>query len=386
MENLKEKIRAEALRLGFSFVGFSKPHQTPHFSKFEEWLHRGVPSNLDYLGKKYVQDGRSSPSSLLNNAGSVLTLGIAYKDRSAGDGSNLPRNKTKGYLASYACLPDYHKLLKQKANKLSGYIKESFYPNLNTRFFVDSGPVMEKDFAFTSGLGWIGKNSLFLSPEFGSYCLLGCLFVNLDIELDLINNFDLCGSCTACIEACPTQAINQDKTIKADKCISYLTTNRERTIPPDLRKKFGNQLFGCDVCQQICPINKVNQIRMKQKLAIIKPINNNEVDLLSELFLTENEFLIKYANTPIVKLPFEFFLRNLIIVIGNSGSKVFFKHLVQFLIKHPSPLIRLTAAWALSQINFQTCISLFSEALKEENNIEVRAELELIMKNNLGKE
>ena len=234
MDLLKEKIKAEAIRLGFSFIGFAKPQQTPHYFQFEAWLGEERPAGLDYLGKKYVIDARKQPACLLENARTVITVGLAYPKPANGMGSENPDNAKYGELASYACLPDYHHWLKDKAKELVSFIKSIQSPSLNSRFFVDSGPVMEKDFAFLSGLGWIGKNSLLISPVFGSYCLLGCLFVDFELQPDCPDETDKCGECEICINACPTGAITSKRTINAKRCISYLTTSSKGIIPYEL--------------------------------------------------------------------------------------------------------------------------------------------------------
>ena len=350
MDLLKEKIKAEALRLGFSFIGFSKPQQTPHFSQYKTWRQGSNPEELGYLSKLYVMDARKQPAILLNNARSVITLGIAYLKQKDLDELDNPDKKNIGRIAAYACLPDYHHWLKDKSRKLISFIKNIKSPSINNRFFVDSGPVMEKDFAYLSGLGWIGKNSLFISPVFGSFCLLGCLFVDIELQPDQPDETDLCGDCAICIKSCPTSAITENRTIKASQCISYLTTSYKEEIPIEQCKKIGNNVFGCDICQIVCPLNfkdpKFNILQSN----VLRPIIGDKIDLSSELFFSEEMFLAKYSNTPVAKLPFELFLRNLIIAIGNSGNKDLIVPLTKVSNNHPFPIIKAATAWAIASL------------------------------------
>ena len=376
MDLLKEEIKAEALRLGFSLIGFSKPQQTPHFNQFDTWLKKGSHCNVDYLGKKYVREARYQPAILLENVKTVITLGIAFCNLEEVQDTFQQEKKDQGILASYACLPDYHQLFKEKSKELISFIKRVQSPSIKSKFFVDSGPVMEKDFAYLSGLGWIGKNSLFISPFFGSFCLLGCLFVDIELQPDHPDETDLCGDCEICIKACPTGAININRTIKASRCISFLTTNPKGVIPFELRQKIGNKVFGCDICQIVCPLNSSESNIINQQKFGIKPIIVNRIDLLSELFFSEKEYLAKYSKTPIAKLPHELFLRNLLIAIGNSGSIEFFDPLTNLLINDPSPIVRTTTAWALATIDSELSKDILLNAMIQEPDVEVRNEID----------
>ncbi len=344
MDMLKDKIKAEALRLGFSFIGFTKPQQTPHFSSFEYWLNEAIPEELHYLKKSYVINSRKEPEILLEDARSVIVLGIDYpKNTSPFNGSNS-EGKFFGQIAAYACLPDYHRWFKDRSRELISFMKALDYSSGMMKFFVDSGPVMEKDFAFQAGLGWIGKNSLFISPIFGSFCLLGCLFVDLDIEADLIDETDRCGKCDICVQACPTQAISNKRTIIANRCISFLTTNAKGYIPDQLCRKIGNHIYGCDICQSVCPLNKE---KLFEQNNLLEPIINAQVDILGELFIDESSYFEKYSLTPMVKLPREIYLRNLIIAAGNSGDKSLIYPLKKMIKIQSSSLLHRTANWAI---------------------------------------
>ena len=235
----------------------------------------------------------------------------------------ISERKKFGQIAAYACLPDYHRWFKDRTREFLSSLKVFNNSAVKTKLFVDSGPVMEKDFAYQAGLGWIGKNSLFISKVFGSFCLLGCLFVDFDLEPDTPDETDLCGECDLCIRSCPTQAISENRTINASRCISFLTTNARGDIPNHLCEKIGDHVFGCDICQSVCPLNMGKPIIKQKPNEFLSPIIENKVNLHDELLMSERSYSAKYSLTPIGKLPYEVFLRNLIIAAGNSGDKSF---------------------------------------------------------------
>jgi len=350
MDLLKEKIKAEAFRLGFSFIGFTKPQQTPHFSSFKNWLKGPLPEELDYLKKSYVVDSRKDPGCLSEDARSVIVLGIGYPEPTLPFAESDSERKIFGQIAAYACLPDYHRWFKDRIREFLSSLKELNNSAVRTKLFVDSGPVMEKDFAYQAGLGWIGKNSLFISKVFGSFCLLGCLFVDFGVEPDTLDDTDLCGECDLCIRSCPTQAISDNRTIHASSCISFLTTNVRGNIPNHLCEKIGDHVFGCDICQSVCPLNLGKPVFKQKPNGFLSPIIESKVNLLDELLMSERSCSAKYSSTPIGKLPYEVFLRNLIIAAGNSGEKSFVGSLKKIIEIHASSVIQSTAQWAIDSL------------------------------------
>jgi len=351
MDLRKEKIRAEALRLGFSFIGFSKPIQTPHFQAYENWHYELQPEELEYLKKKYVFDARKEPKTILKEVRTVIVLGKAYSKPVISITANISEPPKMGKIAAYACLPDYHHWFKDGSRELITFINSQDFSSGKMKFFVDSGPVMEKDFAFQAGLGWIGKNSLFISPIFGSLCLLGCLFVDVDLEVDVPVEKDLCGTCDLCIRSCPTQAISKQRTVSSSRCISFLNTNTRGDIPHILCKKIGDHVFGCDICQSVCPLNQDKPDRKNKQNDFLAPIIDDQINLLPEFFISESSYLEKYSPTPIGKLPLEVFLRNLIIASGNSGERSFMGPLKDLIKIHSSSLIHNAANWAIAALD-----------------------------------
>jgi len=350
MDLRKEKIKAEALRLGFSFIGFTQPRQTPHFSAYENWINVLLADELGYLQKKYVIDARKDPGLILAEARAVIVLGLAYPIPNLPNTASNSESNKYGQIAAYACLPDYHRWFKERTGELMSFLKAHNFSSGRMKFFVDSGPVMEKDFAYQAGLGWIGKNSLFISAIFGSFCLLGCLFLDLDLEPDITDGTDLCGECDLCIRSCPTQAISDRRTISANRCISFLTTSFRGNIPAHLCEKIGDHLFGCDICQEVCPLNKGKNIFNYDPNKLISPKVDNQVHLLNELLLSDRSYSAKYSLTPIGKLPHDVFQRNLMIALGNSGERSFIEPLKKMIKAHSSSGIQAAADWAIASL------------------------------------
>jgi len=312
MEDFKARIKAEAKRLGFSFLGVAQPKQTRHFKNYLEWVNKGGQGDLEYLAKDYVINGRRDPESLLKDAKSVIVAGIHYTPQIGWKDIYRPDNKEYGWIASYACLPDYHHTLRHLFQQLGLFIQKVAKKTVNTKIFIDSGPVMEKDFAYQAGLGWIGKNSLLISPLFGSYCLLGCMFIDIHFEPGAPIDVDICKDCEICIKACPTSCINSNRTIDASRCISYQTIENPSLIPDNIKKKLGGWVFGCDICQMVCPANRFLTNKQSEiYTSFVKPIINQKINLQEALFINKTDFIEKYGGTPVARIGFETFMRNI---------------------------------------------------------------------------
>jgi epoxyqueuosine reductase len=342
----QNEIKARASHLGFSFVGFTPAVQTPHFPQYVDFVANHTMGDLAFLSQSYVNKGREDPTSLLENAKSVIVLGVCYPSFN----SQIGHNNTDGIISAYAVLPDYHKIIKEKAIALMKEIEQISTARIDWRIFIDSGPMMEKDMAFAAGLGGIGKHSLCIHPDFGSFFFICCILTNLDItQMRTIPVKDLCGNCTLCEQACPTQCID-DHHIDVTRCISYLTTGHKGIIPRDRRSQLGLHVFGCDVCQTVCPYNKSsitpeNGYYFHTPHAIPASLKISE-----ELNHTPHTFKEKYNGTPILKIGFERYLRNIIIAAGNSMD-VGCVPALKRLISHDSDLVGIHAVWAYNQLS-----------------------------------
>ena len=243
------KIKSLASALGFSFCGISKAEfLKEEASQLEEWLKRGYHGKMAYMENHF--DKRLDPTLLVPGAKSVISLIYNYFPKKKLDGEDLK-------IAKYAYGEDYHYVLKDKLNEFLQCIREEI-GEINGRAFVDSGPVMERSWAKKGGIGWIGKNSLLLNKSMGSFFFLAELIIDLELEYDGPVK-DYCGTCTACMDACPTDAIPQPYVIDGSKCISYFTIELKEEIPASVKGKFDNWIFGCDICQDVCPWNSFSQ-------------------------------------------------------------------------------------------------------------------------------
>lgn len=340
------EIRAKAKNLGFSFVRFTDVEQSPHFHEYLDWLGRNQFGQMKFLNNSHVIESRRAPEQLLEGAKSIIVLGVNYSHPSSVINTEL---SDMGMIAAYAQYEDYHHVLKYKANELIESINNESAEKINYRIFIDSGPLMEKDFAFATGEGWIGRNSLFIHPEKGSFSFLCCIMVDQPLSDKTRSTRDLCGNCHLCEQACPTQCINGDHTINASRCISYLTIEHKGVIPKNLRTQMGNRVFGCDICQVVCPYNVRKTEKQNGKYFNLKNKQYHPVDLLSELTLSKESFTDKFKNTPILRLSYENYLRNIIIAAGNSQQTKFVNPLKMKLSKS-SEILRLHAIWALGRI------------------------------------
>jgi epoxyqueuosine reductase len=240
-------IKAEALRLGFDHCGISKAtFLRDHVSHLKTWLDKGLHGEMDYMSRYFEK--RLDPERLVSGTKSIISVIVSYHSgqRQADD--------TAPILSKYAYGKDYHHVIRKKLKKLLAYIHNEIHP-VKGRVFVDSAPVLDRAWAEKAGLGWIGKNSNLISSQFGSFVFIASVFIDLELEYDSPVR-DMCGSCTKCIAACPTQAIIRPKVIDSNRCISYLTIEYKGQLPESLKEKFHNRIFGCDICQDVCPWNR----------------------------------------------------------------------------------------------------------------------------------
>jgi len=247
-KQISDLIKNKAFEIGFNGVGIAKAEKIEGFQEIlSDWLQAGYHANMQYMERNV--DKRVDPTVLVSGAKSVISLITSYYPEKE-QPSELPK------IAKYAYGTDYHIVLKDKMQQLWDFI-EDFYPELEGRIFVDSAPVSDKLWAVKSGLGWIGKNSCLINKEIGSFVFISELIVNIELSYDEAYGLNFCGSCTKCIDNCPTKAIIEPGVIDSNKCISYQTIeNKELKIPEEFLGKFENSLFGCDICQDVCPWNK----------------------------------------------------------------------------------------------------------------------------------
>ena len=343
--DLKEAVKEKARQLGFILAGVTTPEPPPHISTFEHWLAHGHHGKMDYLASERSRLRRADPREILPECKSILVLATPYSPNRALSGAGgEDEAQGPGHLASYAWGDDYHDILPARMKELVQFVEEQVGRPVKNRWYTDTGPILERDLAQRAGIGWIGKNTCLIHPKHGSYFLLSEIFLDLVLEPDLPFLTDHCGTCRRCIEACPTDCILPNRTIDASRCISYLTIELKDDIPAELREKIGNWVFGCDVCQAVCPWNRFAD-PADPAFASDSPIHS----LTDELTLSAQEFNQRFKRSPIKRARRRGYLRNVAVVLGNTGD-MHALPVLQKALSDEEPMVREHAKWAIEKI------------------------------------
>lgn len=382
--NLTAKIRQHAGEVGFQSVGVCDASPSS-IGQFQEWLERGYAGEMDYLAGR--MDAYADMNLVLDGVRSIVVLTLPYRTSEPVE----PR-AGEGRVARYAWgTADYHDIIHSKLKLLQKRIAER-YPEVKTRGVVDTAPVLERDLATRAGLGWIGKNTLLLQPSHGSWFFLAALLLDAELTYDTPFATDHCGTCTACLDACPTDAFPQPYVLDATRCISYLTIEHRAAIPQDLRPGIGQWLFGCDVCQDVCPWNikdwqtaesprdKLSE-EPREKNQFEATDDGNPVNAIQWFELDEQQWRERFRKTPLWRAKRRGLLRNAAIVLGNqppsdAASTVLRKHL-----NDPESVIRGAVAWALRNNKTTAVRDALAAQLALELDADVRRELESAMGN-----
>lgn len=360
-------VKEAAQRLGFELVGVSPVKLPPHGESFAEWLRRGFSGELEYM--KRTEELRRDPHRLIPWAVSLVSVGMNY--HTPFFRSTVPQ-PLKGWISRYAWGDDYHELIKNKLDSLLDAIRRIYNAPVEGKAFVDSGPVLERNFAGLAGIGWIGKNTHLISPERGSWFFLGELFLSIPLAYDRPIR-DRCGKCDLCLKACPTRAFVGPYILDARRCISYLTIELKGSIPRHLRPLIGNYIFGCDICQEICPYNVKAQPTMEKAYSPRPGLH--APDLIPLLSLDEEEFRRRFRGSPILRAKRKGLLRNVAVALGNTKSREAVPALIKALDDRES-LVRGHVAWALGQIGSPEAIRALAKRLDVENDAAIRMEIE----------
>ncbi len=364
---LAEWIKDAARRLGFDLVGISPVGDPSHAGSFAEWLRRGLHGEMAYMER--TAGKRMHPGELLPWARSVVSVAMGYA-------TPHPREETpgdlRGWISRYAWGDDYHDALRRRLEALLASV-QAMAPGARGRAYVDAGPVLERDAAARAGLGWIGKNTLLLHPERGSWFFLGELFLDRELEYDRPMR-DRCGRCDLCLKACPTNAFVGPYILDARRCISYLTIELKGPIPRDLRPLVGTHIFGCDLCQDVCPYNAKNKATTAEP-AFQPRAGLRAPELIPLLALTEGDFRRRFAGSPITRAKRRGLLRNVCVALGNLKDPRAVPALARALREDPEPLVRAHAAWALGRIAAPEAQRALEEASRHEADEAVRREI-----------
>ena len=344
LEDLVKKIKAWGESLGFQQVAIVEPDLSQASERLHQWLADGFQGSMDWMAEH--GDKRYRVDKLVDHTVRVISVRMDYlaDDKMIA----ILKNDNKAYISRYALGRDYHKLIRKRLAQLVSRI-QSELPQLalSQRPFVDSAPVMEKPLAEQAGLGWIGKNTLLLNNEAGSWFFLGEIYTSLPLPTDNSNQSNRCGNCRACLKICPTDAFPEPYVLDARKCISYLTIENKGPIPEALRPLMGNRVFGCDDCQIICPWNR---FASHTKEDDFRPRHHlDDADLISLFNWDNSSFLANTEGSPIRRIGHERWLRNLAVGLGNASASAEILRCLGARAEHPSPLVREHVQWAIAQ-------------------------------------
>jgi epoxyqueuosine reductase len=340
---LSAALKTWAQELGFTGVGVANIDLKDDETFFLEWLRAGFQGEMHYMSRHGVK--RSRPQELIPGTVSCISVRIDYWPAAAADAAEILADGTRAYVSRYALGRDYHKVLRARLQKLASRIEVAVGP-FGYRVFTDSAPVLEKALARNAGLGWIGKHTNLIDRNAGSYFFLGEIYLNLALPPDAPASAH-CGTCSACIPACPTGAIVGPYRLDARRCISYLTIELAGSIPVEFRHAMGNRIYGCDDCQIACPWNKFARPTAEKEFAVRHGLDHAQ---LTELFAwSEAEFLERTRGSAIRRIGHERWLRNIAVALGNAPSSPGLIAALKARVQHPSAVVREHVQWALDQ-------------------------------------
>ncbi len=357
LQDLAKQIKSWGQELGFQQVGITDTDLTEAEQHLATWLANGYHGELDYMHRHGLK--RSRPDLLQPGTLRVISVRMDYQTESVANLTQLLNEPTAAYISRYALGRDYHKLMRQRLQKLvdkihhalavsatNGLSKEMPLFNLDMRPFVDSAPVLEKALAEKSGLGWIGKHSNLINRKAGSWFFLGEIYTALPLPVDEATSAH-CGDCTACISICPTQAIVAPYQVDARRCVSYLTIELQGSIPEEFRSLIGNRIYGCDDCQIICPWNRFAKLTAEADFNPRQQLNTQQ--LLAVFNWSEAEFLAKTEGSAIRRIGYQRWLRNIAVALGNAPKSIDIKAALNSKLSASSDLVKEHVIWALAR-------------------------------------
>ena len=343
LQRLAARIKTWGAEVGFQQVGIAGADLGDAETRLVEWLAKGWHGEMDYMARHGTK--RSRPAELRAGTLRVISARLNYSPEAARDSWEVLGDADRAFISRYAMGRDYHKVLRRRLDLLAKKIGDEI-GEFRYRVFSDSAPVMEVELALRAGLGWRGKHTLLLNRDAGSLFFLGEIYTDLPLPVDSPQS-EHCGSCEKCLDVCPTQAIVAPYQLDARRCISYLTIEHKGAIPVELRRLIGNRVYGCDDCQLVCPWNKFAQPARERDFQVRNGLD--DVALIELFSWSEQEFHERLAGSPIHRIGYERWLRNLAVGLGNADPSPAAAAALEKRRDHPSALVREHVAWALEQ-------------------------------------
>ena len=373
---LEGRIKARARELGFSMAGITQAQPSPQLGAYLRWIKGGMHGTMAYMARPDRVIRREDLSVILPAARSLVVVGMEYHNASLS--AALLNDPTRGRISNYAWGVDYHDLIEPRLRALCAFISEESGRESACKAYVDTGAILERSHAAQAGLGFTGKNTMLISPRHGSFFFIGEIITTAELEPDQPGQMPSCGTCTRCLNACPTAAFSEPYVLDARRCISYLTIEYKGFIPHELRDKMGNWVYGCDICQQVCPWQ-----RFSQPVDANSPFRPSDPDraappLARLLTLDEADFRAFFAGSAIPRIKRERMLRNACVASGNSSDQSLALPLTD-LLTDPSPLLRGHAAWALGRL--ETGFDRLQQAHRRETDPKAQHEMALALAN-----
>ena len=371
-----ENIKHKAIELGFNLFGITPAKPSPTLSAYLRWINNGMHGEMGYLARPDRIKRRQDLSQVMPSAQTLIFVGLDYRSQFADD--EELNDPSRGRIASYAWGLDYHKVIELRLQMLTEWIGEQSSNKVNQKIYVDTGAILERSHAQQAGMGFIGKNTMLIHPRRGSYFFIGEIVTSLEFDdYNEPHRETMCGTCTRCLNACPTDAFPEPYVLDSRKCISYHTIENKGWIDRDLRSGFGNWIFGCDICQDVCPFQRF-ATDTDEVAFMAFDLDRIAPKLVDILALTEDAFQEQYRRTPIERIKRERLIRNACIAVGNWGNKQSIPYLIQLLYDE-SALIRGHASWALWQTMGLDSSKLLTDLYHREEDDTVRAEIEFLL-------
>lgn len=332
------------MELGFDLVGIAPAKRPPHAEAYAAWAEAGYAGDMAYMTRDPAR--RQDPRSVLPEARSIVVVAVSYF--TCDPPTTRWDDPARGRIARYAWGQDYHDVLLPRLRRLAEFLQQCVGSSVTWRAYVDTGPLLERDLAFMAGLGFIGKNTCLIHPQWGSYLFLGELLVSTELAYDTPITTGTCGHCTRCLDACPTGALVAPYQLDSRKCIAYLTIELRSAIPEALRAPMGNWIFGCDICQSVCPWTRRFAHVGRQGFLSFEP-ERDTPSLLELLTMDEAGFHARFGRTPVRRSKWHGLQRNVAVALGNWGDPAAIPAL-QRAMEDAHPLVREHATWALQRI------------------------------------